>query len=351
MKEIDGNSRNEPRRDFVDRFPEIVKFHKKGNVAKLDQMLETLPVADRDELIVSVRYQFKGTKSLSDFAKIKAAFQTGISMYQGMLARARANNCSRNMWTPFQCKGGRRIAGIRINHLAQDTWKLDRVRRSACMHGFEINWTTSVWPGVIVKERPWLLTNAIKMGYTKPPGTDKLGNVGAALAHVTLWEDLSTNYDLDLVWLVMEDNVLFKPESLAGMCITITAAGDFDVLNLSVLRPMGVKIDDTLGLLRVAKEPVKDPGLPNVWLSSYLITGRGAAKMLRCFQRANQNLAEVVIDRVVVQDCLHKDEDIAAFVVDHHRFFGHLETGGDARAQHNDVLDKGQDGDKRKPKA
>ncbi|CAK0838070.1 unnamed protein product [Prorocentrum cordatum] len=111
---------------------------------------------------------------------------------------------------------------------------------------------------------------------------------------------------------------------------------------------MGVKIDDTLGLLRVTKEPVKDPKMPNVWLSSYLIPEGGAAKMLRCFQRANQNLAEVVIDRVVVQECLHKDEDISAFVVDHHRFFGHLETGGDARAKYNDVLDKGQDGDKRK---
>ncbi|CAK0878332.1 unnamed protein product [Prorocentrum cordatum] len=132
----------------------------------------------------------------------------------------------------------------------------------------------------------------------------------------------------------MEDNAFFNLESVSGMCSSIKAAGDFDFLGLTVLRPKGTTISKDLGLRRVTKAKVQEP-MPNVWLSSYLVTGAGAAKLLKCIKSQRQNYASKIIDRVLSQQCLSGDKSINAFVIDHHRFFGHSESGGDSRKKLN----------------
>ncbi|CAK0888099.1 unnamed protein product [Prorocentrum cordatum] len=132
----------------------------------------------------------------------------------------------------------------------------------------------------------------------------------------------------------MEDNVLFTPRSLNGTCDAIAAAGDFDYLALAVKRPLGTPFRPDLGLREVKKARVTEP-MPNVWMSSYLVTGNGAVKLLGCLKRQVQNYGSNIIDRVVSRQCLSGDESIKAFIVDHDRFFGHVETLGDTRIKQN----------------
>merc|ERR1712194_214041 len=168
------------------------------------------------------------------------------------------------------------------------------------------------------------------------PKGKNLGDVGAALGHITLWENLQSRIGPTDIVLAMEDNAFIYPESLSGMCASIKAAGDFDFLSLTVLRPRGTTIDKGLGLRRVTKGRVGEP-MPNVRMSSYLVTGLGAAKLLKCVKSHRQNYASKIIDRVLSQQCLSGDQTIKAFVVDHHRFFGHSESGGDSRKKYNSI--------------
>merc|ERR1712194_133699 len=212
--------------------------------------------------------------------------------------------------------------------------KLDRIDGSARANGFQIDWNRSIWPGVVCKDHPEVVQHAVESGYIVDPRGHRLGNVGAALAHITLWEHVAQQVGPDDIVLVMEDNALFTSESLTGTCAAIAAVGDFDYLALAVKRPYGTPFNTDLGIRQVNKTIVNEP-MPNVWLSSYLLTGAGAAKMLNCFKAVAQNFASHIIDRIVSQQCLSGDQSIRAFIVDHDRFFGHKETGGDSRKKLN----------------
>jgi len=219
-------------------------------------------------------------------------------------------------------------------HVLNDTWKLDRIKESAFATGVQIDWLRSIWPGVICKEHPEIVQRSVEKGYILDPRGRGLGDVGAALAHITLWEQIARQVGPSDIVLAMEDNALFTTESLNGTCSAIAAVGDFDYLALTVLRPRGTRVDDDLGIREVRKGWVGEP-LPNVWMSSYLVTGAGAAKLLKCLKANPHNFAQNIIDHVVSKQCLSGDEGIRAFVVDHHRFFGHEETGGDSRKKFN----------------
>jgi hypothetical protein len=258
------------------------------------------------------------------------------SVYISYREEERATKCNLD-WKPFACPNGRSIAAIRINHLARDHWKMARMRRSSCMHGFQINWTESVHEGVLAKKHPSYVQHAVNRGYIKDPRGANLGNVGAGLAHITLWEEMLDSFGDDDIVLAGEDNVLFRPESLTGMCDAITSAGDFDILNLAVLRPLGDEVDGSVGLHRARKQEVIKP-YPNIWLSSYLVTGRGARKLLECVKRIPRDYGTHIVDHVVSFQCMHGDPDIAAFFVNHYRIFGHSESGGDSRQKYNHMV-------------
>jgi len=219
-------------------------------------------------------------------------------------------------------------------HVMNDSWKLDRIKESAVSSGVQIDWSRSIWPGVICKEHPEIVQRSVESGYIVDPRGRGLGDVGAALAHITLWEQIAQQVGPNDIVLAMEDNALFTNESLNGTCATIAAMGDFDYLALTVMRPRGSPFNEDLGIRDVRKGWVSEP-LPNVWMSSYLVTGAGAAKLLKCLKANPHNFAKNIIDHVVSKQCLSGDESIRAFVVDHNRFFGHEETLGDSRKKFN----------------
>jgi len=235
-------------------------------------------------------------------------------------------------------------------HLERDAWKLARVDQSARANGFQFDWAVSTWPGVICRDHPEVVAHAVESGYMLDSGGARPGDVGAALAHITLWEHIAQQVGPDDIVLVMEDNVLFTPLSLNGTCDAIAAVRDFDYLNLRVLRPLGTPFSPDLGIRQITKEhkwstiqAEQDKAgnvwqkMPNLWMSSYLVTGNGAVKLLRCLKRevTNYGIAGHVIDRVVMQRCLAGDESIMAFIVDHDRIFGHVETQTDSRGTEN----------------
>jgi GR25 family glycosyltransferase involved in LPS biosynthesis len=191
---------------------------------------------------------------------------------------------------------------------------------------------------VVCRDHPEVVEHVVESGYMIDSGGSAPGNVGAALAHITLWEHIVQRLNPNDIVLVMEDNVLFMPSSLTGTCDAIAAVDDFDYLALAVLRPLGTPVTPDLGIRQVNKEHLTDwLWMPNLWMSSYLVTGNGAAKLLNCLKREPQNYgAELrIIDRVVSQQCLSGDASIRAFIVDHSRFFGHTETHSDSRVKEN----------------
>jgi len=223
-------------------------------------------------------------------------------------------------------------------HVLEDEWKLERTDSFAQRFGFHIDWNRSVWPGVVCKDHPEIVQHAVNSGYISDPGGHNLGNVGAALAHITLWEHIVQQMGPADIVLVLEDNVIFKPESLTGTCAAIAAAGDtdyFDYLALAVREPRGAPFDEHIGIRRVIKEPSTQPVPPNLWMSSYLVSGAGAAKLLDCMKASRPDVATDIIDQVVSRQCLSGDPSIRAFIVDHKRFFDNRQTRGDSRKKLN----------------
>jgi hypothetical protein len=316
-----------------------------GLAPSLQKILYGMHPDDQQELLERAWFEKVSNRSNS---VVNGWFSERIPIYTEYRKKEQSLQCDHSMWQTdgFQCPEGLRgIVGIQMLHLERDEWKMKRIQRTACMQGFEIDWPRSVWPGVIGIEHPEIIEHAVESRYILDPKGEKLGDAGAALAHITLWEDLQSRIGPTDIVLVMEDNALFYPESLSGMCASIKAAGDFDILLLNVVRPLGTTIDKSLGLRRVTKKTVEEP-MPNVWLSSYLLTGLGASKLLKCMKSQPQHFGDpgdkrsshrmaTIIDHVVSQQCMSRDKSIKAFVVDHHRFFGHVETGGDSRRVFN----------------
>ena len=93
--------------------------------------------------------------------------------------------------------------------------------------------------GVIARETPeilqWALDN--KLGHVK---NDKLkGNIGSALAHITLWDFVAKHGD-DETFLIFEDNALVQRKS--AQALVDVRDLDYDMVYLRTLRPTG-KID------------------------------------------------------------------------------------------------------------
>ena len=131
------------------------------------------------------------------------------------------------------------------------------------------------------------------------------GYVGVALAHLTLWEKIS-NINDDILVNVFEDDEIIKENYEQNITFEINRLGvSFDFFNLSVIRPMGIEVQP--GILKINDKNIwfKDP---NIWLSNYLITPKGARKILSCFSNEVHNINKN-FDRVIVK-ILHKHCDI-----------------------------------------
>ena len=223
-------------------------------------------------------------------------------------------------------------------HLQRDGWKLRRIQTSVFDAG--LNWDSlkiGVWPGVILSETPevldWATTNQF---IQRPHFPERLGNLGAALAHIQLWENISHRPENEMV-LVLEDNALFTRESIGAL--DHFAAYSFDFLNLRVLRPEGTHTDQP-GVLRMPNDVYPHENMfywmPNLWLSSYLITPVGARRLLEELVRVRCDMSMwgFIIDRCVTV-AIHSSSSYAGYVVDHARYFGHAESHGDSRNDFN----------------
>ncbi len=230
-------------------------------------------------------------------------------------------------------------------HLERDGWKLGRFQSSVRNVGLEWNdLGISFWPGIIVNERPEVLRWAVEEGYICEPHSapHAYGNIGAGLAHITLWHALSQRPDNE-TWMVYEDNALQTSKS--EWAISYYSSFEFDWINLRtyISRIRGTPTSEH-GVLRMANnEHVAQMQprwlrhiwpMPNLWLSSYLMTPSGARKILREFKHIKPDISEYIIDQVAITATC-QSSDIVAYVIDHRGLFGHMQTDGDSRAQLN----------------
>lgn len=218
--------------------------------------------------------------------------------------------------------------------LPHDQWKRDRFKRSMDMHAQKIDYEQ--WEGVMVKNNPeilhWAMEN--KLGHVK---NERLkGNIGSALAHLTLWDYVAKRDDEEH-FLILEDNALLAEKSHAAFWDVHDV--DYDMIYLRALRPTG-KPTNTTGLLQVTHNPLWADNnkylAPNVWLSSYLLKPRGARHLLQLFKEYNFDLSGTIIDRVVSKAIsLDAAKRMKVFVVAHDNYFGHEETKNDTRRREN----------------
>lgn len=226
---------------------------------------------------------------------------------------------------------GQNIKSFLIN-LPNDTWKKDRFDKS--MKDNQQSFEYKIWNGVIVRENPQLLNWAIENNYTKIPSKPLLkGNIGAALAHITLWEHISkqssnTNY------LIFEDNALFTKQSLQG--IQQLKDLNYDFVNLSVLRPKGKKTH-IKNLLKLEKSNLNklEKNLQNVWLSSYLISQKGATEILNGLKKSQFDISVDIIDRCLSKMFCWDILNIEGYIYNNLDYFGHIETKNDTRKKEN----------------
>ena len=226
-------------------------------------------------------------------------------------------------------------------HLDRDGWKLGRFRRSVINVGQNYeNLGIHIRPGVIVRDHPEIFDWAMQEGLMIQPSLpNNLGNIGSALAHLTLWDDVSKRPDNE-TFLIYEDNALQTQESESA--IQYFSNLEFDYFNFRVLRPRGSQTSEP-GVLRLPNNEIiteqprflwfSNP-LPNLWLSSYMITPTGAREMLRQFKALQPDLSTTPVDRAAVM-ALYRSATAKSYIVSHNRYFGHVETGGDTRAQLN----------------
>ena len=253
-----------------------------------------------------------------------------------------------------------RFKGAYMINLPQDTWKLERYEKSRKDNHVVLD--TSIWKGVVVGDSPHKLQWAIDKGYTRNIlDKSKHGNIGSALAHLTLWDHIANSgfHDDESVYLIMEDNVLFTQESRQFLDDIQSPEGNmfdglsFDIINLCVLRPMtakigtagctphtfpagnsnkGISYSSGSGLECVKKGDVKEP-LPNVWLSSYMVTTKGCRKLLEAVADESPDISTDIIDRVVSR--IVSKYDMSAYIFQNCKLFNHIETGHDSRSKLN----------------
>ena len=230
------------------------------------------------------------------------------------------------------------MSNLVITLPGRDEWKLERFRASQNEAGLDLE--IDIWPGVIVDEAPEKLKWAIDQGYIPQPARPKKrGDIGAALAHITLWHHISkSNEPPDAVYLIFEDNCLFTDKSgwLIEYMKEKIRRDDLDFANLRVLRPKGKVLQRNPTILEMGQHRVRSP-YPNVFLSSYMLTPRGARRILHLFKHRKFDITKYIIDIAFVK-AIHERQSNQPFrgvVVKDVEYIGHIETKGDSRRKLN----------------
>ena len=218
-------------------------------------------------------------------------------------------------------------------HLPRDEWKMERFRESLRVENITLH-DLRLWPGVIVDDRPDLVEWAIASGLMRTPSAPQhRGNLGSALAHITLWQNISRQ-DSDAVFHVLEDNVLFTASSQETVSEMLTIDVDFLLLNSQRILGSGTSQRD---VLQIPHGHWTHRMWVNLLLSSYLITPRGANALLHALRQRRCDLSVTVIDQCESVSII-SDDHPWAYVLDREDAFGHIQTSNDSRVKFNDVL-------------
>ena len=154
------------------------------------------------------------------------------------------------------------------------------------------------------------------------------------MAHITLWKHISKNLKNEPI-LILEDNCLFTSKSLQR--IEELKELDYDFLNLSVLRPDGLetKIPNIKKFYISLKNTQQFDLSNNVWLSSYLLTPKGARLILENFKNKQYDIS---LKKNTIDWCLsrllYSYNNINAYI-NTDNSFDHIETESDTRRIEN----------------
>ena len=226
-------------------------------------------------------------------------------------------------------------------HLDRDGWKLGRFQNSVRDQGLEFHdLNINLRPGVIVSERPELMQWALDNNYMRPPSKpNNKGNIGSGFAHILLWNELSQMPD-NVTYLIYEDNAIQTRRS--EWAVDHFSMMDFEFFNLCPEIPRGSPTSEH-GVLRFPNSEIIQPPpqilwsiypMPNLWLSTYMITPSGAREMLLQMQRLLPDLSTLPIDQVAVM-AMYRSSTARAYTVNSREYFQHISTHGDTRIQLN----------------
>ena len=113
------------------------------------------------------------------------------------------------------------------------------------------------------------------------------GYVGVAMAHLTLWENIAHRND-EYYYIVFEDDEIIRENYKDNILSELKKVKEeFDFFNLNVMRPLGTEIYS--GILKVTHKKYGKK-TPNIWLSNYIITSRGARKILSYLKKDIKSL-------------------------------------------------------------
>lgn len=182
--------------------------------------------------------------------------------------------------------------------------------------------------GFDVRKNYSIVQEYVEDGLLKSPnGKLNYGNLGAAIAHMKLWKEIAEGHEEYA--LILEDDSVPNTNYLQGLHGAVNAAPDFDMINMVVLRPMGEDMMNKHGMLKVkTKQGLNHARLPNVWTSAYLLSKKGASKLLDLFRAHSFDLNNVIVDRAMVA-ATNDSADFARYVVRDDRYFIHVETDSD----------------------
>lgn len=205
-----------------------------------------------------------------------------------------------------------------------DTWKIDRINKSKKEHS--LDYPFSVWNCVLLNESydPYYWALGKYCAPAKAP--HMIGNIGSALAHITLWDHIS-NLPHDK-YIIHEDNVIFTDKS--HKVHDLLKHISYDFINMCTNNVDGVLHDSSKHIYKFKhnkhlrrKGSIKTR--KNILLSSYSITPVGATKMLEALQREQFDLSTDIIDQIV-PTIMTLNENIKSFMIPNGVYFSAKST-------------------------
>ena len=150
------------------------------------------------------------------------------------------------------------------------------------------------------------------------------GYVGVAMAHLTLWENISEKGEENIYYNILEDDEIIRKNYKENILTEIKKIqGKIDFFNLSVIRPMGNEIYP--GILKISDKKFSGK-TPNIWLGSYLITSEGARKILYYFNKEMKDLNKN-FDRIIVKLLHQHNDEINSYILkDREKYSMHYEV-------------------------